>query len=78
MGDETDTAGRKWVPAPGAPPGGPMRTGSVTGVMAWPGQTVRWRWTHLPNGESYVSGYELVWGPEEKGHGKEADSKGLG
>ena len=60
MSDEIDTAGRKWVPAPGNPPGGPMRTGSIAGIMVWPGQKVKWSWTHPPGGQSYVSGYEIV------------------
>ena len=32
----------------------------ITGVFIEEGENVHWHWTTLPDGTSYVSGYEIV------------------
>jgi hypothetical protein len=39
---ETDTAGRKWTPTP---PQMDQTTGSIQGVLLYPGEDVEWTWS---------------------------------
>lgn len=57
-GRETDTTGRKWVPAPtGTMPSG--GTSAVMGVWLNDGERVDWHWCYTPHGH-YACGYTIV------------------
>lgn len=64
MSTSPDTAGREWMPAPYQ--SGPMATGLIQGVWLNLGEKVSWNWTHLPNGKSYISGFNITKGKNRK------------